>query len=187
MLRNEVWQCSSGVVPRPEHEYYYYIGRNATGDWSNSTPADGKMEKGKILAIAGLGIRLAWVLKTMRSILCSSTIFLHHFPTLIGAGQHAQGLHKGRKWVKGAKITRFAWNGRKITRFACNGRQLVRWCFEGLALTCARTDFRQTGSNTSLYFLQHFCVCSKYKFAGHVWKSCKFWLVHNSWEDLIRW
>ena len=82
--------------------------KGATGDWSNSTPTDGKMGKGKILAIAGLGIRLAWVLKTMRSILCSSTIFLHHFPTLIGAGQHAQGLHKGRKWVKGAKITRFA-------------------------------------------------------------------------------
>ena len=101
------------------------------------------------------------------------------------------GLHKGRKWVKGAKITRFAWNGRKITRFACNGRLFVRWFFEDLDLTCARIDFGQTVSNTRLDFGNISVYVQNVIFylgPVHVLQILTAASVlHNSWEDLIRW
>ena len=60
------WTCSvmkydSAVVWFQDQSMSIIIisAEGASGDWSNSTPTDGKMGKGKILAIAGLGIRLA--------------------------------------------------------------------------------------------------------------------------------
>ena len=59
------WTCSvmkydsAAVVWFRDQSIIIISAKGATGDWSNSTPTDGKMGKGKILAIAGLGIRLA--------------------------------------------------------------------------------------------------------------------------------
>ena len=146
MLRNEVWQCS-GVALTRVWECYYYPGPKVPLAIGPTQHRPRRWKSGKMYENIR-SRRPAGV----ENLFCAALHHFHHFPTLIGARQHAQGLHKGRKWVKGAKITRFAWNGREITRFACNGRQLVGWFLGGFNLTCARTDFWQTVSNTSLDF-----------------------------------
>ena len=136
MLRNEVWQFS-GVALRvllyPGRGYHLPIGQ--TQRWPRRWKSG---ENVKILAIAGLGCLL---LKT----------YVHHFPTPIGAHQHAEGLHKSGKWV----------NGAKITRFACN--MADSWWFLR-TLTCA-VCMNWFGANLHQDqpgLQQHFCICSKY-------------------------
>ena len=100
MLRNEVWQCSGGVAPRPEHEYYY-TGRRChwrlvklnAGRWKNG-------KKGKILAIAGLGIRLAGCWKPW-GLFCAAAPFFAPFSNSNWRGpacaRAAQGQNMGKR------------------------------------------------------------------------------------------
>ena len=62
----------------------------ATGDWSNLTPAnDGKVGKCKTLAkqLSASG----WLGVENHEVYFVQLHHFHHFPTLIGAHQHAQG------------------------------------------------------------------------------------------------